>query len=401
MRVLMLTSTLPRFAGDQQANFVGEQADAWAAARAQDEIVVLAPHHSGAARRERAGRVRIERFQYLWPPSAQRLVYPAILPNLRRNPLLWAQVPFFVAAQLAAARRVAGRFRPDCVYAHWTVPQGLVALGLKRSLGIPYVLQNHSSDLALVARVGGAGRRLAATILREAMCFFCVNSSQREFAFDLLKPGERAAFAERCHVLPMGMKVEAPRGPSSGASYDLATIARLSRKKGLHYLIAAAESLALRGIRPSIAIAGEGEDGDALRKMVSRADIHFLGFLSGAEKSHFMARAKRFVFPARASAGDVEGLPVAVLEALCLGKPLLASRDTNIELLPEWPQIRHEVVLVADPADLPMLERGIVELLTKDTASPSATPDILTRYRWDSLIEAYIQPIEEALGRGC
>ena len=55
MRVLMLTSTLPRFDDDMQANFVGEQAAAWAEARPADEIFVLAPHDPLAAKRERVG----------------------------------------------------------------------------------------------------------------------------------------------------------------------------------------------------------------------------------------------------------------------------------------------------------------------------------------------------------
>ena len=40
---------------------------------------------------------------------------------------------------------------------------------------------------------------------------------------------------------------------------------------------------------------------------------------------------------------DVEGMPVSLLEALYCGKIVVASRDTNIELLPEWDQIKNDV----------------------------------------------------------
>ncbi|MFZ9396475.1 MAG: glycosyltransferase, partial [Erythrobacter sp.] len=142
----MLTSTLPRFAGDMQANFVGEQAKAWSDARADALIHILAPHDQGAPLHEVHGRITIERFRYMLPESWQRLAYPAILPNIRRSPVVAMLLPGFLLAQLKAAARVARRKRVDLVYAHWIMPQGLVAWRLKRKLGIPYVLQNHSSD---------------------------------------------------------------------------------------------------------------------------------------------------------------------------------------------------------------------------------------------------------------
>jgi glycosyltransferase involved in cell wall biosynthesis len=395
MRILMLTSTLPRFAGDMQANFVGEQAAAWAEARPDDEIHILAPHDAGAARADSVGRVQVERFRYFAPAAAQRLAYPAILPNLRRNPLLWAQVPAFVLAEYRAAKRLARRIGADCTYAHWIMPQGLVAWRLKRSLGIPYVLQNHSSDLAVFDKAGAAGRRRAQTLLREAAHFFCVNAAQRDQALAMLPVAEREAFARKCTVLPMGI-AEAPAAPPASADrFDVATIGRLSRKKGIDLLLRAAEALAARGLRPRIGIAGDGEERARLEALVGRADVAFAGFITGADKERFLASADRFAFPALAADGDVEGLPVALLEALARGAPVLASRDTNIELLPEWPGIRDEVVFVEDPADIPALEAGLERLLE---AEPSATvARAIGRYRWNNLIREYLAAIDGAL----
>jgi glycosyltransferase involved in cell wall biosynthesis len=396
MKILVLTSTLPRFAGDMQANFVGEQAGAWRAARPGDEIVILAPHHAGAARSEAIDGVGIERFRYLLPESWQRLAYPAIMPNIRRSPALALQVPFFLLGQYRAAKRLARRMKPDLVYAHWVMPQGLVAWRLKRRFGIPYVLQNHSSDLSVFLKLGSSGRWLARTILRGADHFFCVNAAQKAFTLELFDGPEREQFARRITVLPMGISGIADLDAGDARGFDIATIARLSKKKGLDYLIEAAESLAERGIRPRIGIAGDGEDRAALEAMVRNADVTFPGFLQGAEKQAFLAEAQRFVFPSRIADGDVEGLPVALLEALCRGKPVLASRDTNIELLPEWPEIRDAVVFVEDPADIPALAAGLDRLLQSDPARARAVAGIMERYRWDRLIAEYLVAIEAA-----
>ena len=397
MHVLMLTSTLPRWPGDQQADFVGEMARAWLAARADARITILAPHSPSSERTESQGRLTINRFRYMRPESWQALAYPAILPNLKRRPWLVAQVPTFLAAQYAAASRIIETERIDCVYAHWVMPQGPVALALKRRLGVPYILQTHSSDLAVFEKFGGAGRRLARQLLSEAAHFFCVNSNQLELARSILPSLGTDGQAPLATVLPMGVGESRPYS-GEALHYDIGTIGRLSRKKGFDLLIKAAESLAVAGLRPRICIAGDGEEALTLKPMVDAADIAFPGFITGAAKDEFLASCARFVFPAKAHGGDVEGLPVALLEALMRGQPVLASRDTNIESLPEWETIKPHVVFVPDPARIDALAEGLAELMARPPGSAAAASDVLARYRWENLIEEYLEPIECALG---
>ena len=397
MNVLFLTSTLPRFAGDMQAGFVFEQAEAWRVARPEDTICILAPHDAGIPLSEETNGVRVQRFRYFAPERWQKLAYPAILPNLRRRPVLWLQVLPFVMAEYAAARRLVRELRPDVIYAHWVMPQGLVAWMIARASGVPFVLQNHSSDLSVFLKAGPVGRRLAKRILRDAAHFFCVNAAQRDVAVGLFEGPEREEFARRCTVLPMGIADVPPVEAGAEKHFDIATIARLSRKKGLHYLIEAAERLAARGIRPRIGLAGDGEDRAFLAGMVNQADIAFQGFLTGETKERFLSAGERFAFPARAADGDVEGLPVALLEALSRGVPVLASRDTNIEQLHEWPQLRQAVIFIEDPADIAALERALERLLEVEPESVRHVSGLVARYRWNSLIGEYIAAVEQAL----
>lgn len=399
MRILMLSSTLPRFPGDMQANFVGEQAAAWLDARPEDEIIILAPHDAGIARVEREGRVEIRRFGYSWPAGTQKLAYPAILPNIRRNPLLALQVPGFVFSQYRAAKQLCRTRGIDLVYAHWVVPQGLVACALKRALKIPFVLQTHSSDLTVLSKLGSLGRRLARNLLNACDVFFCVNSNQLTYANSLLGAAEREEFASKAHCLPMGVEAFAPPKSQYGKTAEVATIARLSRKKGLDHLINAAEALAQSNCMPEIMIAGDGEDRSDLEAMVHKSNVTFTGFLAGPKKADFLANAQRFAFPAKAAGDDVEGLPVALLEALLRGKPVLASRDTNIELLPEWPLLKERVVFVSDPTDVDLLTNKIRELLALDPAAASETSAIMSGYRWVQLIRRYIKPVLAAHDR--
>lgn len=397
MRILMLTSTLPRFPGDMQANFVGEQAKAWTGARPQDGITILAPGDPAAKRLEERDGLRVERFRYMQPERLQKLTYPAILPNIRRNPTLALQVPPFLWFEYRAAKSLVKRDDVDLIYAHWVMPQGLVAWRLKRSTGTPYVLQNHSSDLAVFEKLGNSGRRLARQIIRDASHFFCVNSLQRDGAASLFDDDERAQFLAKCTVLPMGVELPEPKSDTQ-SEFDVATIGRLSAKKGIHHLIGAGERLAAQGSRPVIAIAGDGEEMASLKALADRADIRFLGFVSAKDKDAFFDRTARFAFPAKEADGDVEGLPVSLLEALCRGMPVLASRDTNIELLPEWDRLREHVVFVDDPADETAMNAALERLLALPGKPNGELVEIMARYRWDRLIEDYLEPIERAHG---
>ena len=393
--ILFLTSTLPRFVGDQQAAFVLEQAAAWKRARPDDTLYILAPHDVGAHDTEQIDSVTIERFHYMRPAQLQTLAYPAIMPNLRRKPVRALQIPFYLWNQYRTAKRMIKTHRIDLVYAHWVMPQGVVADQLKRATGVPYILQNHSSDLSVFTKLGKPGRALARRILRRAEAFFCVNSLQREMARDIL-PGLA------CAVLPMGVAMQTPKAPpvtrATDAAYGVGTISRLSGKKGLDHLIAAAEALAARGQHPRFAIAGDGEDAERLKALPQASDVTFPGFLAGAEKLAFFDDCFAMALPSASTKGDVEGLPVALLEAMASGKQVIASRDTNIKLLAEWSEISGIVEYLDDPSDVDAFARAIMRLLALDPEVAAQNAQVLARtaerYRWDNLIEEYLSVID-------
>ena len=397
MNILFLTSTLPRFANDLQAPFVLEQAEAWKAKRPADNIYILAPHDAAAARQEQVGDVEIHRFQYFAPASLQALAYPAILPNVKRNPLLIAQIPFFLWAEYTAAKRLIREKGIDFIYAHWVMPQGLVARWLSKATGVPYAIQNHSSDLKVFAKLGGPGKSMARAIIRDARTMFCVNRQQRDYALSLFDASGRPGIADKITVLPMGVSLDVasvPKSDKESYRYQLGTISRLSRKKGIDLFIKTAERLADAGEVIPIGIAGDGEDRDILKAMPQSSDITFPGFVFGANKMRFFVDTQFMVFPSVSAGDDVEGLPVAMLEALCCGKVVIASRDTNLEMLPEWDHIRNDIFFLADPKDIDAFTsavRGILQLKPEDVAARSERLQaVMARYLWHNLIGEYL-----------
>src|SRR5262249_26329650 len=143
LKVLMMASSYPRAAEDTASIFLRYLAESLA--RRSHDIQVLVPAEAeGGVRLE--GNVRVHRFRYL-PAKWQTLAYGSgIMPNLRRAPWLWAEVPFFTAAMTAALFPLLPSDRPDVLHAHWLLPQGLVALPAKYFFGVPVVTSAHGTD---------------------------------------------------------------------------------------------------------------------------------------------------------------------------------------------------------------------------------------------------------------
>ena len=97
-------------------------------------------------------------------------------------------------------------------------------------------------------------------------------------------------------------------------------IGRLSYEKGIDVLIRAAASLDTG----RLFIVGEGPVENELRALAGRVGagrVEFLGFRSGEELEHLIARSQFVVLPSR----WYENLPFSIMEAFASGKPVIAT----------------------------------------------------------------------------
>ena len=143
----------------------------------------------------------------------------------------------------------------------------------------------------------------------------------------------------------------------------------------------------------SVGIAGGGEEFELLYKQIQDVrhktlDVRLLGNLSSVEKETFMQSTKVFVFPSLMINDDVEGLPVALLEALATNKIVVASRATNIEQMPEWEHIKCNVLLLKDPTNPFEFATILSSALQKE---PKDISPHMKRYEWLNLITEYIK----------
>ena len=78
-----------------------------------------------------------------------------------------------------------------------------------------------------------------------------------------------------------------------------------------------------------------------------------------------------------------------------MGKIVIASKATNIELLPEWPELRDRIYLLDDPYSVAEFTGLLRKLLALE--SPvidrivAQTQSVTSSFGWDKRIERYRQ----------
>lgn len=142
-------------------------------------------------------------------------------------------------------------------------------------------------------------------------------------------------------------------------NWDCVAVGSLTRQKGFEHLIKAIERLRDDGVKTRVGVAGEGPLREELETRVQESgltgQIRFLGTVS--DIAGLLSDSRIFVL-----ASDYEGLPIAVLEAMAAGLPVVATRVGG---LPEL--VRHQDTgLLVDRGSAKELANSIRYLLTHE-----------------------------------
>lgn len=399
-RVLMLTSTLPRWEGDSEPRFVLDLARHLGK---QFDVEILAPHAPRAARSEVLEGVHITRFRY-WYPRWQSVAYEGgIAWRLSENPARVIQIPFFIGS-LAwhTIRRLRQEPRIDLMHAHWLIPQGLVAVVVRRLAGrhIPLVTTSHGGDLfglkghlwKLLKRKALLGSD-AITVVSRAMA-----KAVRELSIRIDPI-----------VIPMGTELTEtfvpPSEPRSPPIRNLLFVGRLVEKKGVKYLLEALATVVAEHPDIRLKIVGHGPLRTALESDVQRLGLNdivaFIGPVPHHELAEHYQAAQIAVFPfVEAASGDQEGFGLVMVEAMGCGCAVVASSLPAVE---DVVQNDRTGVLVA-PRDVRALATAI-KLLVSDPNMTMALAERGRRYGleqfdWSVSRQKFERVYEELLNVG-
>ena len=287
--------------------------------------------------------------------------------------LIWAQFHFVEAILLG--RRLHD-LRVRHLHNHFANSGATVGMLAARFAGIPWSLTLHGISETDYP----AGLLLAAKIERAA---FVACASYFMQAQEMRVVG-RAHWA-KMRIVRCGVDLRAFPAPETrpgDAVPRLICVGRLSPEKGYFGLLDALAGLAASAVGFDLVIVGDGPSGESIRAAAAELGlvdhIRFAGALSETETLAEIARSDILVLPSL-----MEGLPVVLVEAMALGRPVVASRVAGIPELVE----DDESGYLFTPSDWDDLETRLRALLA-------------ARGEWARMGRAGRQRVEDAFQAG-
>ena len=217
------------------------------------------------------------------------------------------------------------------------LPLGTVAYLLSLFQPLKYCLVFHGMDLSLA--FSGRKKFISRLIVNRATKIVCANN----FTANKLKE-INPAWATKIFVVNPGISPEDEKFVQAVTSnnFNLLSLGRLVRRKGIDQVIAALEILEKNCATKNwwsgftYTIAGTGPDEEYLKNLVNklsenlRQKIIFTGLVENEKKWELLNRCSAFIMPSRNIAGDFEGFGIVYLEAGLCQKPVIAGNSGGV-----------------------------------------------------------------------
>lgn len=395
LRVVMLTSSYPLFAGDMTAPFIEEIA-ASVAARGHEVHVVLPDH----PRLRRAGS---ERGVHLHPFAVAPVrswgeawgYAGSLAGDVAVTKGALAVAPFALTNAVRAMRRVAREVRPDILHAHWVIPNGPPVAVVAMMHGLTSVISLHGSDVFVAERFPPA--RFAARWAFGAAA--AVTGCSDDLATRAVRLGAPRA---RTTVVPYGVDAEQFKPVDDATRTEvrswfglmpetplLLCAGRLVYKKGFAVAVAAFARVRERFPDARLVIAGDGPLEGALRAQAEALGmgerVIFAGRVDRARHPSLVASCDLYLLPSvHDHRGNVDGLPNALLDALAAGCAVIASDIAGVGLA-----VRHdETGILVPERDETALADAVAALLDdparRAALGRAARADVTVRLTWQA-----------------
>lgn len=233
---------------------------------------------------------------------------------------------YFAAARLAADMQENGVTH---IHAQFLNVSSSIAMYASQHSGIPFSITVHSAGSYQASDTLGLHQKLDAAQFLIMISEFNINY------YDAISPCRH-----KSHVVRCGMNLDqfTMRDASQYQHQEPPTVMGVGRfveKKGFIYLVQAAADLKQRGVRFKVKLIGSGPLEAELKEQVKNRglsnDFDFLGQRSTEEVRETMAASDVVVVPSiTTDNGDMEGLPVVIMEAMASGIPVIASKHSGI-----------------------------------------------------------------------
>lgn len=273
---------------------------------------------------------------------------------------LWRK-PYVMAKSLVAWFRTLGvlakveRWQPDHIHAHWATYPSTSALIMSQHIDRPFSFTAHAHDIYLDDQLMAEKLEAAAFV-----------STISRFNRDYLRSRYVEAADARIEIVHCGVP-RGPRMPRRESRHQeplIVSVGRHDEVKGFPILLEACRQLQEQGVAFRCEIVGDGPMQKSLRRQIEKTGLQervkLLGALPSQQVEEKLREASLFVLASqRSREGNMDGIPVALMEAMASGVPVITTRVSGI---PELVEDRVTGLLVP-PADAYALAGAIRQLL--------------------------------------
>jgi glycosyltransferase involved in cell wall biosynthesis len=264
---------------------------------------------------------------------------------------------FLIAAELACQL---SEDPPARIQGHFAWGASLIGMFAARLLAIPFSVTVHARDIFVAPSAETVDVLLKAS---------SPPISISRFNLSVIASRWGAEAASRVAVVHLGIdpgSLPAPREPEQ-PQIIFSTASGLVEKKGANILLEACEILSRRRSGWRCVVAGSDEKGEVLeryRALVKRKGlqgrVEFPGAVRASDLLEMAASASVFALPCiEAADGDMDGIPVSLMEAMAMGLPVVSTRISGI------PELIEDGVsgILTSPGDAEALARALEGLL--------------------------------------
>lgn len=248
---------------------------------------------------------------------------------LIHSPLEFAKALYELTACCCFADKCR-RFGAEHIHVHFASRSLSLGLMMGMLTDLPVSCTVHAFDI--FTRSPGSLR------MRLAKCKFIASISQ--FNVEYLRNTCGSSVADLCRIVHCGIDAEkfssVSRQPEAGR---IVCVCRLSEKKGLDIAIRACAQLRDNKVKFQFEIAGDGPQRRVLEELIERLNladhVKLLGARPNDRLTELFSRASVFLMPCvKTPDGDMDGIPVAMMEAMACEVPVVSTAISGIpELL--------------------------------------------------------------------
>ncbi|MEM7179342.1 MAG: glycosyltransferase [Spirochaetota bacterium] len=224
--------------------------------------------------------------------------------------------------------------KSNCEHIHIHFADSATQIGMYAALltGIPYSFTAHANDIFqhrhLLKRKGK--RAKAVLTISHFNKGFIVNSGIDSTKVHLV----------RCGILQEDVATPTDANSKNPRIFKIGTLARFVEKKGIDILIQAMGILSKKGLPIELEIAGSGPLLDTYEKLINQervfSKVIFLGALPHNYVYSWLVKLNLFALACKKDkSGNMDGLPVVLMEAMNAGVPVVSTELSGIPELIE------------------------------------------------------------------